>query len=320
MLYSVIVPIYNREKTLKKCIDSILNQTEKDFELILVDDGSVDNSGKICDDYKKQDNRVVVIHKTNGGVSSARNAGIDIAQGKYIVFVDSDDYVGETYLKTFNNLDADLVISGATFKKSQTKIELNDETIELNDKGIIRFLSSSYSLAPWAKRFSKAIIQDHRLRFHTELSYGEDTIFCAEYIKVCKSLSFREVFTYYYCDTYTNSLSKIKGEDFIKQYNIVQEKIYTIFKDKPEVQEYLISKYLWYAENKFNEISQAEINYSQKKKIADTLLRTKYFKLCLKNYKKAGYSISFINMICYKFGLSNIILYKMKKYNEKREK
>lgn len=90
---SVIVPVYKVEKLLNKCVDSIINQTYKDIEIILVDDGSPDNCGTICDDYALKDSRIVVIHKKNGGLSSARNAGIDIAKGEYLMFVDSDDYV-----------------------------------------------------------------------------------------------------------------------------------------------------------------------------------------------------------------------------------
>lgn len=92
-LISVVVPIYNVEKYLKKCIDSILIQTYENIEIILVDDGSLDNCGKICDEYEKDDKRVKVIHKQNGGLSDARNAGINIAKGKYITFIDSDDFV-----------------------------------------------------------------------------------------------------------------------------------------------------------------------------------------------------------------------------------
>ena len=92
---SVIVPVYNVEKYLSKCIDSILSQTYKNLEIILVDDGSPDSSPKICDKYKERDNRIKVIHKKNGGLASARNAGMDIATGKYIGFVDSDDMIAE---------------------------------------------------------------------------------------------------------------------------------------------------------------------------------------------------------------------------------
>jgi len=90
---SVIVPVYNAEKYLDKCIQSILNQDYKNIEVILIDDGSLDNSGNICDEYAKVDSRVKVVHKKNGGVSSARNCGIDIATGEFIMFVDSDDYI-----------------------------------------------------------------------------------------------------------------------------------------------------------------------------------------------------------------------------------
>lgn len=90
---SIIVPIYKVERYLKRCVDSILNQTFTDFELILVDDGSPDNCGRICDEYAEKDNRIYVIHKENGGLSDARNAGLDYATGQYIIFVDSDDFV-----------------------------------------------------------------------------------------------------------------------------------------------------------------------------------------------------------------------------------
>ena len=90
---SVIVPVYNVEKFIKRCLDSIINQTMRDLEIILVNDGSTDNSGKICDEYAQLDNRITVIHKENGGLSSARNTGLDVATGEWIAFVDSDDYI-----------------------------------------------------------------------------------------------------------------------------------------------------------------------------------------------------------------------------------
>ena len=96
---SVIVPVYNVEQYLPRCIESILAQTYNDFELLLINDGSSDNSGNICDEYAKNNSRVRVFHKENGGVSSARNMGLDNAQGEYVVFVDSDDFIRNKYLE-----------------------------------------------------------------------------------------------------------------------------------------------------------------------------------------------------------------------------
>lgn len=114
-LISVIVPVYKVEKYIHKCIDSILNQTFKDFELFLVDDGSPDNCGKICDEYAAKDDRVIVIHKENGGLSDARNVAIDRANGEYLTFVDSDDYVANSHLESLLNAlvetNSDIAIS-----------------------------------------------------------------------------------------------------------------------------------------------------------------------------------------------------------------
>ncbi|MCR8685715.1 glycosyltransferase family 2 protein, partial [Campylobacter ureolyticus] len=93
------VPVYNVEKYLKKCIQSIINQTYKNLEIILVDDGSSDNSGKICDEFAQKDNRIKVIHKTNGGLSDARNAGLDGMSGEWVSFVDSDDFISPYYVE-----------------------------------------------------------------------------------------------------------------------------------------------------------------------------------------------------------------------------
>lgn len=109
-LISVVVPIYNVEKYLKKCIDSILAQTYRHLEIILVDDGSPDNCGAICDNYAQEDGRVLVIHKKNGGLSSARNAGLEIAKGELIVFIDSDDWIDANYIEKLYN---DISESGA---------------------------------------------------------------------------------------------------------------------------------------------------------------------------------------------------------------
>ena len=116
---SIIVPIYKAEQFLTQCVDSILKQSEQDFELILIDDGSPDQSPAMCDEYSKNDPRVRVIHKPNGGVSAARNTGLDLARGAYVVFIDSDDYVDGNYLeemlRAYHNLEHsgnELIITG----------------------------------------------------------------------------------------------------------------------------------------------------------------------------------------------------------------
>lgn len=113
-LISVVIPVYNVEMYIDKCVDSVINQTYKNLQIILVDDGSTDASGKLCDELAKKDNRITVIHKKNGGLSSARNAGIDIAKGKYISFLDSDDFIDSTTVEKcvqrLKNNNADIVV------------------------------------------------------------------------------------------------------------------------------------------------------------------------------------------------------------------
>ena len=124
---SIIVPVYNAEKFLRRCIDSILAQTYTDFELLLIDDGSKDSSGSICDKYAAKDERIRVFHKENGGVSSARNLGLDHAQGEWVTFVDADDYIEENFLKSFEgNLDADLVVGNAVLINNENRMSIID--------------------------------------------------------------------------------------------------------------------------------------------------------------------------------------------------
>lgn len=123
-LISVIIPVYNVEKYLKRCVDSVINQTYKNLEIILVDDGSPDNCGAICDEYAERDNRIKVIHKENGGLSSARNAGIDVASGTYLSFIDSDDYVSEQFIEKLYSMikEYDADISQCNFVRTKGEV------------------------------------------------------------------------------------------------------------------------------------------------------------------------------------------------------
>lgn len=193
-LISVIVPIYNAEKFLHYCIDSILNQTVIDFELILVDDGSTDNSGKICDEYSEKDNRIWVIHKPNGGVSSARNSGIEAAQGEYICFVDSDDYLESNYLKELIETkrkypDFDNVWCGFQTVEDYLKNNRNAFAAENNKDYSFSDLNSIMDLfekwfvqMPWNKLYKTKTIVENSIVFPPELSLGEDYIFNLRYL------------------------------------------------------------------------------------------------------------------------------------------
>ena len=169
-LISVIVPVYNVEKYLSKCINSILNQTIKNLEIILVDDGSLDNSGKICDEFAQKDNRIIVIHKENNGLSSARNAGLEIAKGKYIGFVDSDDwldeYMYETLLKLIKDNNSD--ISCCKFFKATNDDEkcphVSNESIKSfsNIEGLNNFYNDLYTqtVVAWNKLYARKLFDN----------------------------------------------------------------------------------------------------------------------------------------------------------------
>ena len=168
---SIIVPVYNVEKYIRKCLDSILNQTFKDFELILVDDGSLDNSGKICDDYALKDNRIKVIHKKNGGLSSARNAGLDVAQGDYIGFVDSDDWIEpDMYEILYENCirtNADIGIVEINYGGILEKEDKNKRKIYSNKdllKDLVYNAGKDITWTAWNKLWRRDLIEDTRFK------------------------------------------------------------------------------------------------------------------------------------------------------------
>ena len=199
---SIIVPVYDVEKYLKKCVDSILNQTFKDFELILVDDGSPDNSGAICDQYAEKDSRVRVIHKENGGLSDARNAGIEVARGKYLGFVDSDDFVNEDmYKQLYTSIienNADLSICGifdlyegkTPIKKTEKKLLLNR-----NEAMIMIFHGNEISVHAYNKLYKKEIFES--LRYPVG-KYHEDSYIIVNVLDRCKKIAINTKQMYYY--------------------------------------------------------------------------------------------------------------------------
>ena len=190
-LVTVIIPVYNSEKTVRKCVDSILYMSFKDIELILVDDGSSDFSPTICDDYAAKDSRVRTFHKENGGVSSARNLGLDKAQGKWVAFIDSDDYVTDGYLDGVVGHDEDILFKG--YKKFDNNgIVGGKGADELSDilfisDFISQYVTDSLLRGPVFKFYKRSLIGD--LRFLPDMKVGEDAWFVFNYLAKCKSFA-----------------------------------------------------------------------------------------------------------------------------------
>ena len=211
---SVIVPVYNVEKYIGRCIESILAQTFTDFELILVDDGSPDKSGTICDEYAKIDSRVRVIHKENGGVSSARNKGLDEARGEWIVFVDSDDWVEEEYLSVFFVHDTrkdGLVLQGMIFDYDTYSKPIIFENRLIAGENFVKEVSACNIMrygGPCCKLFNNSIIQASNIRFPLDYSYGEDTVFFYQYLVFVNEIRLSSKANYHYIQDSSVSLMR----------------------------------------------------------------------------------------------------------------
>lgn len=180
---SIIIPVYNSEKYLKKCLDSILLQSFRNFELLLINDGSTDSSGRICDEYAKKSERIRVFHKANGGVSSARNIGLDKARGEWVMFVDSDDWLEDNALYIVSkNIDNNLrLFQFNTYRIYDTKKELSDKKLrECCFCGIKKY--SDYAKPElWNYCFNHNVISALGLRFN-DIKYAEDQLFVYTYL------------------------------------------------------------------------------------------------------------------------------------------
>lgn len=220
--FSVVVPCYNVEKYLPQCIDSLCKQTLSDIEIILVDDGSPDNSGKICDEWAEKDNRIKVIHKPNGGVSAARNDGMAIAEGEYIIFCDSDDWLPENALETLYNegkrTDADVVI-GDVYKTFKNKIKLGQlyaKSFVTNDRSFIdkiiqcdfyrtycpmpakSGLAFGYG-GPWNKGVKLDMLRKNDIKFDVRVKgIFDDIIYTAHILANAKTVAYITTPIYYY--------------------------------------------------------------------------------------------------------------------------
>lgn len=249
---SILMPVYNSQEYLKNTVQGVINQSYKEWELILVDDGSKDNSKNICIELQKIDNRIRFVNKENTGVSDTRNIALDNAKGKYIAFIDSDDSVHKDYLKillsSIEKSNGQLAVCGFKERKISTNGQIEElsrvfypkEVIAIEDmKDLIMDFGNSRLLNPlWNKLYSREIIEKNNIRFKEEVETGEDFIFNLQYFRKINNICFSKGELYYYIRRNNNSITYQyidnmyeKGleihnllEDFLKDMNFYNSK------------------------------------------------------------------------------------------------
>lgn len=216
-LFSVIIPVYRAETFLARCVDSLLKQEHRNIDIILVDDGSPDNSGVLCDDYATRDKRIRVIHQANAGPGAARNAGLATAAGDFICFVDADDYVAPGYISHFvrgMGDEVDLVFQGIceihdgveTRKIPQPKLysrhELCEAIADINKQSMFGYVCN--------KCYRRSIIEQHHLRFRTDINLSEDRLFALEYMLHIRKMQITDGCCYFYEMQNTGLTNKVR--------------------------------------------------------------------------------------------------------------
>ncbi|MBC5624027.1 glycosyltransferase family 2 protein [Clostridium sp. NSJ-49] len=309
-LISIIIPVYNSEKYIKKCIESIINQSYSYIEIILVDDGSKDKSGEICDYYAKNDKRIAVIHKKNEGAHIARNIGISVANGEYISFVDSDDWICENYILTLieNMVDckADLIvcnykevfineISINYGENREVKSRLLDMDVEMDKDFFVNGLVHPC----WGKLYKTNIIKNNNILFK-DLKLSEDTVFNLCYLKFCKYIKVLQDELYFYAhyDRHS-SITKIAYKDIFENYLIVHEKFleYTkCYKTKEAISIANNTMYPQYYSAFIKILMCKNLKRKQKNKILNKALSNEKITNCFK-IKQENTTISIINKL-----------------------
>ncbi len=249
MKVSLIVPVYNAEKYLRRCVDSVLNQEYMDFELLLVDDGSKDASGDICDEYAKKDERVRVIHKENSGVSDSRNLAISAARGEYLQFLDSDDWItGDAtrlLVKEAAEHQCDLVIADfyrVVGERLAPKGDIDEDGVLTRDEYAAHMMENPadfYYGVLWNKLYRRDIVEKHGLRMDSAISWCEDFMFNLEYIRYVERVYVLRAPIYYYVKTKGSLVSQ--GNSIVQAIRMklmVFEVYHDFFKHVLDEQEY----------------------------------------------------------------------------------
>ncbi|MFS0620666.1 glycosyltransferase family 2 protein [Priestia megaterium] len=345
-LVSLIIPVYNAESHIAKCLDSILKQSYKNIEVVLINDGSTDNSAKICEEYVKKDQRVKFFEQKNSGPSSARNFGIEVSQGKYIQFIDSDDQVDSNFTKKLvsgMSKSVDLSICGyRTYDLDKGNILTQDKTPWMdgilskeefiNNFGV--FYKNSIINPPWNKLYVTQIIKTNKLKFDKNIKNGEDLLFNLEYLELCRKISFSKDALYSYFRIDTNSLTKNFKSDFFENRQFLFSKIEQFLKkhnkyyleNKEIVQKLYTNNIISCFENIFHEnsnLTKKNMKEEIYKIINNDLLRKKILYLKRDSFQAKIILllmlIKSINGIYLYFNVKKSIRVKLNKWNKKEK-
>ncbi len=308
---SIIVPVYNTEKYLRKCIDSILSQSFHDIEVILVDDGSLDKSGEICDNYAKKDNRIRVIHQENGGVSVARQTGLDASTGEYLIHVDPDDWIEnneiEDLYKKAKTEDLDLVLCDSwdchLLETTYHKIEIVCLSVE---NLIDQLLNGTLDGCCWNKLVRKRCLDDAKVSFRPKhITYLEDLLFWTRLLKDNELKIGYVPNAYYHYNTYnTNSLTNKKSLNCLHSLIDVLSEIEKMYDKNKYNQFYAIKSAILFTafvlkqfhivKYQYNEIKPQLIN--KKKRYNPFTPKSSCMSLALRGYPHIAYYCYIINM------------------------
>lgn len=301
---SIILPIYNVEKYLERCMDSLLNQTLKDIEIIMVDDGSPDTCPKMCDEYALRDSRIKVVHKMNAGLGYARNSGLEVATGEYVAFVDSDDFVDiriyETLYHIASEKKSDVVFCGFIKEFAQGAFMSVSECSEYTEytgneiKQLIPdFIASPpyeqseyrHDMSVWHSIYRRDIIQDSNIKFISERDYAsEDIPFQLDFLSHCKRVGFIPDLLYTYCYNNGSLTKKVSIEKFEKikaLYHLLKEKSKDYDNDGLRAQRLFIG----YVRAMIRTEMRAEVPSREKYNFVKTLLLDDVWKEIKQTYK-----------------------------------
>ena len=306
MKVSVIVPIYNQEKHLNRCVDSLINQNFNDYEIILVNDGSTDKTPLICDEYSQKYDFIKTIHKSNSGVSATRNVGINAAQGEYIMFVDSDDYVAQNYISDMYQCqieNPDHLVVCDMFRNLGHSSKFK-RTLPHNIKDKISYSKDEFYLLykfhisgfPVNKIFERQRLLSSNICFDPSLALGEDAVFVIQYFQTCKGFTILPTPLYYYCLLDSGATLKYRKDRF----NQIAPSFFLripLIKDEylPQYCDSFLWDFVLCLKNTFDKRNPD--GFYKKIKYNNSILRSKEFVFCLENASKKNESPKYIKLL-----------------------